>query len=157
MATAVAVAPSEPQRVPALALSIQQHARFSGLPARSTLKRWIAAALERDAEVTLRFVDAREGRRLNLEFRGKDYSPDVLTFDYQTEPVVRADIVICVPAVAREARARRKSSSAHLAHLIVHATLHAHGYHHRNHRQAREMESRETQLLLALRRPDPYQ
>lgn len=143
--------------MPALALSIQQHTRFAGLPARSTLKRWVAAALERDAELTLRFVDARESRRLNREFRGKDYATDVLTFDYVTESVVRADIVICVPVVAREARARRKSSSAHLTHLIVHATLHAHGYHHGDRRQAQAMEAREIQVMQALGRADPYQ
>ena len=143
--------------MPALALSIQQLTRFSGLPARSTLKRWIAAALERDAELTLRFVDSREGRRLNREFRGKDYATDVLTFNYMTEPKVRADIVICVPAVAREARARRKPSSEHLAHLIVHATLHAHGYRHGSRRHTQAMEAREIQVMQALGRANPYQ
>lgn len=143
-------------RVPTLELSIQGCARFAGLPARATLRRWIVAALERDAELTLRFVDAREGRRLNREFRGKDYATDVLTFNYAAEPRVRADIVICVPAASREARARRKSSREHLTHLVVHATVHAHGYHHGKRGAAQLMEARETQIMQVLGKPDPY-
>ena len=64
----------------------------------------VAHALVRDAELTLRFVGAAEGRRLNRDFRGKDYATDVLTFSYSTKPVLRADIVICVPAVRRGSR-----------------------------------------------------
>ena len=71
---------------------------------------------------------------------------------------MRADIVICVPVAAREARARRKPSSEHLAHLIVHATLHAHGYHHGSGRRHTEaMEAREIQVMQALGRANPYQ
>lgn len=115
------------------------------------------ATLERDAELTLRFVGVREGRRLNREFRGKDYATDVLTFNYAAKPSVRADIVVCLPAVTREARTRGTSRYDHLAHLIVHATLHAHGYHHGASGAARAMETREIRIMKALGKPDPYQ
>ena len=141
--------------MPSLQLSIQRLSRIDA-PARSTLRRWILAALQRDAELTLRFVDAREGRRLNHEFRGKDYATDVLTFPYATKPRVIADIVVCLPAVQREARARARPPQEHLAHLVVHATLHAHGYHHDAGRFARAMEKREVRILQALGKPDPY-
>jgi probable rRNA maturation factor len=126
------------------------------LPARSTLTRWIAAALERDAQLTLRFVGAREGRRLNRDFRGKDYPTDVLTFSYSIAPIVCADIVICIPVLKREAAARRKPIYDHLAHLIVHATLHAHGYHHDSVTAARAVEARERKILKALGKRTPY-
>ena len=113
--------------MPTLTLSIQGQDQFAGLPARSTLMRWISAAIERDAQLTLRFVGAAEGRRLNRDYRGKDYATDVLTFAYSTQPAVRADIVICVPVMKREAGALRKPLYDHLAHLVVHATLHAPG------------------------------
>jgi probable rRNA maturation factor len=142
--------------LPALTLSIQGQARFVDLPARSTLVRWIRAAIERDSQLTLRFVDAREGRRLNRDYRSKDYATDVLTFGYAAEPVVHADIVICVPVVKREASARRKPIYDHLAHLIVHATLHAHGYHHDNVAAAQAVEARERGILKALGKRAPY-
>ncbi|MDQ3445572.1 MAG: rRNA maturation RNase YbeY [Pseudomonadota bacterium] len=141
---------------PRLALSLQGHAGFPGLPARSTLVRWIAAALQRDAQITLRFVGLREGARLNREYRGKDYATDVLTFGYAPEPTVRADIVICVPVVKLEARARGKPLYDHLAHLAVHATLHAHGLHHDTAAAARVLEKHERTILKSLGKRDPY-
>ncbi len=143
--------------MPALTLSIQGQQKFAGLPARSTLVRWITAALERDSQLALRFVGASAGRRLNRDYRGKDYATDVLTFAYSTQPVVWADIVICVPVLKREAGALRKPVYDHLAHLVVHATLHAHGYHHDNASAARAVAARESKVLRALGKLAPYQ
>ena len=139
-----------------LALSIQGQGRFVGLPARSTLLRWVEAALESDAELTVRFVGAAEARRLNREFRGKDYATNVLTFDYQHAPVVVADIVLCVPVVRREAREQRKGHREHLAHLVVHGVLHAQGHDHARARDAKRMEAREVRILAGLGIDDPY-
>ena len=140
----------------ALSLSIQGQGRFVGLPARSTLLRWVEAALESDAELTVRFVGAAEARRLNREFRGKDYATNVLTFDYQHAPVVVADIVLCVPVVRREAREQRKGFRDHLAHLVVHGVLHAQGHDHARARDAKRMEAREVRILAGLGIDDPY-
>jgi probable rRNA maturation factor len=137
-------------------VSIQGQGRFDGLPARSTLLRWIKTALDRDAELTLRFVDAAESRRLNREFRGKDYATNVLTFDYRHAPVVVADIVLCVPVVRREAREQRKGFREHLAHLVVHGVLHAQGHEHDRARDAKRMEAREVRILAGLGIDDPY-
>ena len=140
----------------ALALSIQGQTRFDGLPARTTLRRWIVAALERDAELTLRFVGAAEARKLNRDYRGRDYATNVLTFDYAHAPVVRADIVLCVPVVRREAREQRKAFRDHLAHLAVHGVLHAQGHEHDRAVDARKMEAREVGILAGLGIDDPY-
>jgi len=139
-----------------LALSLQGADAFGRLPARSTLRRWIVTALERDARLTLRFVNVREGRRLNRDFRGSDCATNVLTFDYARRPAIEADIVICVAVARREARAQRKSLRAHLAHLVIHGTLHAQGFDHLRVADARRMEKREIELLARLRIPNPY-
>jgi probable rRNA maturation factor len=140
----------------ALQLTVQGLGRFTGLPARATLARWVAAALDRDAEIVLRFVDAREGRRLNRDFRGKDYATDVLTFPYAQSPSARADIVIC-PAVVRQATGSlRRPLRDRLAHLVVHATLHAQGHDHHRRTAARAMEARELDVLARLGFDDPY-
>lgn len=142
-------------RRPRLRLALQGRDAFDGLPAASTLRRWIGRALRSDAELTLRFVDAREGRRLNRDFRGRDYATNVLTFDYSRAPV-QADIVLCLPVVAREARAQGKTLRAHLAHLVIHGTLHAQGYEHDRADEAARMERLETRLLAGLGYADPY-
>ena len=123
---------------------------------RATLKRWVAAALARDGALTVRFVGAAEGRRLNREFRHRDYPTNVLTFAYERAPVVCADIVLCVPVIRTEARVQRKSFRDHLAHLIVHGTLHAQGYDHGTSVTARTMEAREIRILQALAVKNPY-
>ena len=140
----------------ALLLAVQGHSRFTGLPPRATLARWIRPALERDAEITLRFVGAAEGRRLNRDYRGRDYATDVLTFDYADAPAIHADIVLCVPVIRREAREQHKRYRDHLAHLVVHGVLHAQGYDHDRATRARRMESLEVEILAGLGLPDPY-
>ena len=124
---------------------------------RHSVSRWIRHALAVDGEITVRIVGAEEGQRLNLEFRGKDYATNVLTFDYAQDPVVSADLVLCAPVVAREAEEQGKTLAAHYAHLLVHGTLHAQGWDHEtSEADADEMEAYETEILAELGIADPY-
>ena len=123
---------------------------------RHRVARWLRAALERPAQITVRIVGAEEARALNRDYRGKDYATNVLTFDYQRVPVVVADLVLCAPVVAREAKSQGRSLAAHYAHLVLHGALHAQGYDHEEAQAAEAMESRESELLLAFGLPDPY-
>jgi probable rRNA maturation factor len=127
---------------------------------RAQMLRWVRAALEQSAELTLRFVGISEGRRLNRQFRGKNYATNVLTFDYGAGLVdgmsLTADIVICTDVVAREARAQGKTLKDHLAHLVIHGTLHAQGWDHETEPQALAMETLEIELLKRFRIASPY-
>ncbi|RYF43932.1 MAG: rRNA maturation RNase YbeY [Comamonadaceae bacterium] len=147
---------------PKLELTLQ-FAAFPGATAhravlrRAVVARWMAQALERPAEIGVRLVGEEEGRALNLQYRGKDYPTNVLTFDYAGTPVVMADLVLCGPVIEREAREQRKSLEAHYAHLLVHGTLHAQGYDHETGEgEALEMETLEILLLATLGYPNPY-
>ncbi|HET9644999.1 MAG TPA: rRNA maturation RNase YbeY [Burkholderiaceae bacterium] len=142
---------------PSLALSLQfADASHRALLPRHKVARWIRAALERPAEITVRVVSADEGKALNREYRRKDYATNVLTFDYQHQPVVVADLVLAAPVVEREAREQTIDLAAHYAHLLVHGTLHAQGYDHEKARDARVMEARESELMTLLGFEDPY-
>ena len=123
---------------------------------RARVRRWVAAALRGPAELSVRIVGEAEGRAMNLQYRGKDYATNVLTFDYAQSPVVMADLVLCGPVVAREAREQGKALEAHYAHLLVHGVLHLQGYDHETERQARLMERRESRVVARLGFPDPY-
>jgi probable rRNA maturation factor len=143
---------------PSLSLSLQfaDASHREQLP-RHKVARWIRAALEQPAQITVRIVDAEEGRRLNREYRGRDYATNVLTFDYGADPAVTADLVLCAPVVADEARRQRLPLEAHYAHLLVHGTLHAQGYDHEDDvAEAQAMEALESGILLALGFDDPY-
>ena len=144
--------------MPPLQLSLQmpdgRHRRE--LP-RHRVARWLRAALPGPAQITVRIVDEAEGRSLNRDFRAKDYATNVLTFDYEREPLLLADLVLCAPVVEREAAAAGITLQAHYAHLLLHGALHALGFDHETgEAEAQAMEARETQLLLALGFADPY-
>jgi probable rRNA maturation factor len=124
---------------------------------RHSVARWIRHALENDAEITVRIVGSEEGQALNRNYRQKDYATNVLTFDYGRKPLVTADLVLCAPVIAQEAKDSKKTLAAHYAHLLIHGTLHAQGYDHETSRQdADAMEARETLILCALGIANPY-
>ena len=137
--------------------NLKDVARHRAALPRHSVTRWIRHALENDAEITVRIVDAEEGQALNRDYRQKDYATNVLTFDYTQEPVVTADLVLCAPVVAKEAKENKKTLQAHYAHLLVHGTLHAQGYYHETSQQdAEEMEALDTRVLAGLGFRNPY-
>jgi probable rRNA maturation factor len=148
--------------LPELDLSLQfgaavpeAHKKLLG---KARVTRWIRMALLRNAEITVRIVGTAEGRTLNREYRHKDYATNVLTFDYTQEPVVSADLVLCAPVVAKEAKEQNKTLEEHYAHLLVHGALHAQGYEHEtNEVDALEMEALEVLLMEGMGYGNPYE
>ena len=144
-----------------LVLSLQFARLDNAAPHRAALPRhkvarWIRRALAHDAQITVRIVGAQEGQALNRDYRKKDYATNVLTFAYSQQPLI-ADLVLCAPVVAAEAKQNRKTLRAHYAHLIVHGTLHAQGWDHETGPEdAQAMEAREVKILATLGFHDPY-
>ena len=148
-------------RAKRLDLSVQYACHGDGLPSRPQIRAWTRAALEvdgaRGGQITIRLVGMEESRALNSSYRNKDTATNVLSFSYETEPVVCGDLAICVPVVLREAAEQGKPPEAHYAHLIVHGVLHLQGYdHERSKTEAQRMEDKERIVLAALGYADPY-
>ena len=142
---------------PALQLSLQfADARHRAELPRHRVARWVRAALARPAQITVRIVGVEEGLALNHGYRAQDHATNVLTFDYEHEPVVVADLVLCAPVVEAEARAQGLTLQAHYAHLLVHGTLHAQGHDHVDDADAAAMQAQETRILQGLGVADPY-
>jgi probable rRNA maturation factor len=124
---------------------------------RHFVMRCIRHALDADAEMTVRIVNLEEGQSLNRSYRKKDHATNVLTFDYAQSPVVMADLVLCAPVVAQEAKEQGKTLAAHYAHLLVHGTLHAQGWDHETSlKDAHAMEAHEITVLSGLGFDNPY-
>jgi probable rRNA maturation factor len=143
------------QRGPRFALSVQYALRGTHLPSQNQLRRWASAALVQDAAVTLRVVGQAEGRRLNRQFRGKDYATNVLTFAYPEQHPLMGDIVLCAPVIRQEAKAQGVDLTAHYAHLVVHGMLHLQGYDHERAAAAQLMEALESEIVTQLGYADP--
>ena len=148
---------------PELSLSVQFASEAGALPTRAQVRRWVEAALEHSAEITVRIVDAEEAQALNTDFRNKDYVPNVLTFEYgeishdeSGRATLGGDVVICAPVVEREAREQGKPLKDHYAHMTIHGVLHLQGYDHIEPADADIMESHEAAILKRFRIPNPY-
>ena len=143
---------------PEFSLAVQFASEAGELPSRAQVRRWVAAALEHPAEITVRIVDAEEAQALNQDYRHKGYVPNVLTFEYgEISPgVLGGDVVICALVVEREAREQGKPLQHHYAHMTVHGVLHLQGYDHLDPADADIMESREAAILKRFHIPNPY-
>ncbi|MFO1048694.1 MAG: rRNA maturation RNase YbeY [Geminicoccaceae bacterium] len=115
------------------------------------------------SEVSVLLADDRFVTELNRDYRGIDRPTNVLSFpvgDIQPAPgdglVLLGDVVVALETVRREAAAEGRSVGDHLAHLLVHGTLHLLGYDHERDDEAEAMEVRETELLAGLGIADPY-
>lgn len=134
------------------------------LPSEQEINKWLSTAIathRNEAEVTVRVVEEQESHELNLQYRGKDKSTNVLTFPFDMPPEIElpllGDLVICKTVVEREAHEQGKSLKAHWAHMLIHGGLHLLGYDHIEDDEAEEMESLETKLMLSVGFNDPYQ
>lgn len=124
-------------------------------------KRWPRKA---GLQVDLTLHDDEAQRALNLEWRGKDKSTNVLSFPLESledpapadRPRQLGDITLALQTVVKEARELQKPLSDHFMHLVIHGGLHLLGYDHIRAKQAEEMEALETKLLSRFRIPDPY-
>lgn len=155
------------RRTPLRLVQLQMQRRVNAWsPSRRELALWASTAAGRRAagrELGLRVVGARESRRLNAHFRGRDQPTNVLSFPPPRLPRAAAgasqplgDLVICARVLRAEARAQDKTLRAHWAHLIVHGTLHLVGYDHERDADAQRMERREVAVLRRLGFANPY-
>ena len=149
---------------PRLALEIQfatpaMAQKWQDLITKRKVGNWIKKALQEDATITVRFVGQTESRKLNSNYRNKDYATNILTFPYELQNGIdhlSADLVICLPVLEKEARQQKKTLEQHLTHLIVHGTLHAQGFDHEDEVEAEAMEQLEISILKKLKQANPY-
>jgi probable rRNA maturation factor len=149
---------------PKLALEIQfatsaMAQKWQDLITKRKVGNWIKKALQENATITVRFVGQAESKKLNANYRNKDYATNILTFPYELQNGIdhlSADLVICLPVLEKEAKQQNKTLEQHLIHLIVHGTLHAQGFDHEDELEAEAMEQLEISILKKLKQANPY-
>ena len=149
---------------PKLALEIQfatsaMAQKWQDLITKRKVGNWIKKALQENATITVRFVGQAESKKLNANYRNKDYATNILTFPYELQNGIdhlSADLVICLPVLEKEAKQQKKTFEQHLIHLIVHGTLHAQGFDHEDEVEAEAMEQLEISILKKLKQANPY-
>jgi probable rRNA maturation factor len=122
------------------------------------VRRAARAALGRrtSSSLTVALADDRRVRALNKRDRKKDKPTNVLSYP-SGEKDLLGDIVLARQTVWREAKQQKKTPADHLAHLVVHGTLHLMGHDHEtSDADAERMEALERRILKKLAIADPY-
>ena len=132
----------------------------------SAVRASFASASQRAyGEVSVLLTNDLAMSEFNSQYRGQGGPTNVLAFcaasvpvlcDFGAEPVLWGDIVISIDRAEDEARSEAKSINDHIAHLVVHGTLHLLGFDHKEAREAASMEKLETVSLGRLGVGNPY-
>ncbi|MEK2690712.1 rRNA maturation RNase YbeY [Bdellovibrio sp. GT3] len=102
-------------------------------------KRKVINADKSRRELTLVFLDKKPAQKINMEFRGKDYATDVLSFD-SMDPGSFGELVMCPEVLKKQAKEHKLSFQKELGYMLLHGTLHLLGYDHEtNDKDAKEM------------------
>ncbi|MGI1663022.1 rRNA maturation RNase YbeY [Palleronia sp. KMU-117] len=124
-----------------------------------------------DLEVAVLACDDARIAALNADFRGKPQPTNVLSWPSEDRGAdedgavprppeagedTLGDIAIAHETCLREAAEAARPFEDHVAHLLVHATLHLLGYDHTRPKDAELMEGLEVEILATLGVPDPY-
>lgn len=111
-----------------------------------------------DAEISVTFLDNKEIRNLNRDYREKDKSTDVLSFplgengvydlNNETGAYLLGDIVISLETALKQAIVYGHSLEREIGFLTVHSMLHLLGYDHETDKlEARKMREKEEAVL----------
>jgi len=133
-------------------------------PLNNKLNKIVSTILEQekmsDCVINLRLLNDKEMKKLNMQFRQKDKTTNVLSFPNDDISVKQTknigDIAISVEYVKAEAKKEGKTFDDHIIHMLAHGVYHILGYDHENNENAVIMESKEIQTLKKINISNPY-
>ena len=128
---------------------------FSGRKLKKVAQKVLEIVEQDQAELCLVLMGNAEIRKLNAQFRKKDYPTDVLSFpagdELPTGVQLLGDVIISVEKAKEQAKARRRTLDEELVTLLIHGIVHLLGYdHERSPKDARIMDRLEKKIYRAL-------
>ena len=133
-------------------------------PLNNKLNKVVSSILDQekmsDCVINLRLLNDKEMKKLNMQFRQKDKTTNVLSFPNDDISVKQTknigDIAISVEYVKAEAKKEGKTFDDHIIHMLAHGVYHILGYDHENYENAVIMENKEIQTLKKINISNPY-
>lgn len=98
--------------------------------------------LNQKKELTLVFLTAKEMKRINHEFRGKNKPTDVLSFQSE-DPEALGELLFCIDVLKIQAKEQKHSLEQEFLYMLIHGLLHLLGYDH-------ELSKNEEKLMFRL-------
>lgn len=109
------------------------------LLSKELIKRKAVSKKFNDIELTLVFLDLKPAKKINKEFRNKDYATDVLSFESMT-PDSLGELVLCPEVLKKQSKEHGLTFQMELGYMVLHGVLHLLGYDHEiGEAEAREM------------------
>ena len=133
-------------------------------PLNNKLNKVVSTILDQekmsDCVINLRLLNDKEMKKLNMQFRQKDKTTNVLSFPNDDISVKQTknigDIAISVEYVKAEAKKEGKTFDDHIIHMLAHGVYHILGYDHENDEMALIMEKKEINILDKININNPY-
>ena len=133
-------------------------------PLNNKLNKVVSTILDQESMsncvINLRLLNDKEMKKLNMQFRQKDKTTNVLSFPNEDISVKQTknigDIAISVEYVKAEAKKEGKTFDDHIIHMLAHGVYHILGYDHENNENAVIMENKEIQTLKKINISNPY-
>ena len=101
--------------------------------------------------VNIHFPSDEEIINLNIEFRKKDYIPDVLSFDYRKEKMfdheISGEVFISLKKAKTQAEEKNLPINYEVLYLLTHGVLHTLGYDHNTDEEEKTMVDLEKKII----------
>lgn len=85
------------------------------------------AILGKQYHLSLSFVGETRAQKFNIQYRKKDYVPNVLSFPLDAHT---GEIIICPAVAKRQAKDFNLSVDGYIAYLFIHGCVHLKGHDH---------------------------
>lgn len=95
------------------------------------VRRGVLEKSRKTESLVLVFLPKSQARKLNKQFRGKDYATDVLSFD-AIEPGCFGELIFCPEVLKKQAVEHGLSYRDELCYMVLHGWLHLLGFEHEN-------------------------
>lgn len=93
-------------------------------------------------ELTLVFLNKKEMKKINFQFRGKNKPTDVLSFQSE-DPESFGELLFCVDVLKIQAKEQKHSLEQEFLYMLIHGMLHLLDYDH-------ELSKNEEKLMFRL-------
>ena len=111
--------------------------------------------------LNLVFVDDKNIKKINYEYRKKNKTTDVLTFVSSIENnkninETYCDIFFSAETIKKDAKKNIINFYDHITHLMIHCFLHVNGYDHKKETDFIKMKNLEEKILMKFNLESPY-
>jgi len=111
--------------------------------------------------LNLVFVDDKNIKKINKEYRKKNKTTDVLTFvnsikNNKNINETYCDIFFSAETIKKDAKKNKINFYDHITHLMIHCFLHVNGYDHKKETDFIKMKNLEEKILMKFGVESPY-